>query len=438
MKGNDELLESKPAAESKRVYFVFILLGITTLYPWNAFLNAYDYFSFALKGSSWEQSFMSYVASSYSWTMLIMMISMVIFQLDQRFSLTGKAMTGLVLNFILLTGMTLLPLVDLLNGNAILSPRIFFLILLTIVSTIAIGTALVMKTSFTLISLFPPRYVPAFNAGQAIAGIVVSCMALISSLIGSVEKSRSMVLKSTVFYFGSSMLVLAMTIIGFYWLSRQDSYASALANFKPQPASIRKNIKSFKNGVKLVWDLAVGVMMALTVTIAVITSYIPNAQSTSTTGLWPTIYLSVVFLVFSIGDVTGRWLPAFKAFTFRRRSRKPLAIPWIRLVIFVPLFLMSNMRGEFTGLRSHLPTLIRSDWLYMIVVFLFGLTSGYSTTTLMMIAPEQSERKYLEVCSDLPDGVEGAKGTSGTIMGLFIIFGLVLGSMGSFLLRLLL
>jgi equilibrative nucleoside transporter 1/2/3 len=263
-------------------------------------------------------------------------------------------------------------------------------------------------------------------------------MAIVSSLIGSVEKSRSMILKSTVIYFGSSVFVLALTIVGFYWLSRQEVYTSALANFKPEPASIRKNISAFKTGVKLVWDLAIGVMMALTVTIAVITSYIPNAQSTVTSGLWPSIYLSVVFLVFSIGDVTGRWLPAFKSFTFRRRSRKPLAIPWIRLFVFVPLFLMSNMRGEFTGLRSHLPTIIRSDWLYMIVIFFFGLTSGYSTTTFMMIAPEQSERKYLEQYSDLPDGVEEAKGASGTIMGLFINFGLVLGSMGSFILRLLL
>lgn len=438
MKRTDELLVADQQAGSNTVYFVFILLGMATLYPWNAFLNAYDYFSFALKGSSWESSFMSYVASSYTWTMLIFMIAMVIFQVDQRFGVTSKSMAGLTVNFILLTAMTLLPLIDSVNGRTTLSPTVFFVILLFIVASTAIGTALAMKNFYTLISLFPPRYVPAFNAGQAIVGILVSCMAILSSLIGTGEKTPAVVLKSAVFYFGSSVLVLALTVAGFYWLSKQEIYTAALENFKPEPASTKSNVTAFKNGTKLIWELAVGIMMTLTVTIAIITSYIPNAQSTALSGVWPAIYLSVVFLIYSVGDVTGRWLPAFKAFTFRRRSRKPLAIPWIRLIVFVPLFLMSNMRGPFTGFRSHLPTLIRSDWLYMVVIFFFGLTSGYASTLLMMSAPEQAERKYLELYSDLPDGVEEAKGTSGTIIGLFINFGLVLGSMGSFLLRLIL
>jgi len=432
-------LDIRPSSQhpnSGLVYLVFVLLGMATLYPWNAFLNAYDYFSFALAGSAVEFSFMSYIASAYTGTMLFIMIGLVIFRIDQRLTVTTKAFVGLAMNLGLLSLITIFPLLDSYRGFSTFGQSTFLILILMIASCTAIGTALGMSSFYTLISIFPPRYVPAFNAGQAIAGVLVSFVAMISAAMSASANNKIIILKSTVFYFASSAFVLGLALAGFYWLSLQDMYREALENLRPQRASLAENIRSFRTSTKMIWDLAVGVMIVLTVTIAVITSYITSVKS-SGTGIWAAIFLPVVFLFYNVGDVAGRWLPAFNLFTFRRRSRKPLALPWIRLLIFVPLFFMSNMRGEPSGLRAHLPTLIKFDWLYLIVVFLFGLTSGYCSTILMIIAPEQTEREFIELTEEGSEGVHAAKGTSGTIMGLFINFGLVLGSVGSFLLRLL-
>lgn len=433
----NDLLHMKPASVESRntlIYVVFILLGMATLFPWNAFLNAYSYFAFTLANTPYEFSYMSYVSTAYTGIMLAMMVGMVIFQIDQKLILTQKAFFGLGSVLTLITAMTVIPLVEVLRGSASIGQMTFFWSVLAIVSGTAVGTSMMMGSFYTLISVFPPRYVPAFNAGQALAGVLVSLVSLISSLASSQNQSPSVILKSTVFYFSASTLVLVFTLVGFFWLTKQRIYRVALEKLVKDDRSIKENIKVFGSGTRIIWDLAIGVMMVLAVTISIITSYVTSVKS-SGSGTWASVFLSVVFVTYNLGDLAGRWLPAFKIFTFRRRSRKPAVLPWLRLLLFTPLFIMSSMNGTPAALRKVLPVIIKWDWLYLLLTFFFGLTSGFCCTLLMMVAPDQTQRRYVEDLNRSPERIDAAKGYSGTIMGLFINIGLMLGSLGSFLLR---
>lgn len=417
-----------------QTYFVFVLLGMSTLFPWNAFLNAFGYFKYSLAGTPYEYSYMSYVVTAYTSTMLVMMVAMVVFKMDQGLSVTTKGFIGLGLNLFLISVMTLIPISDVIKGSSMLGHKAFFWVVLSIVSGTALSTAFMMKSFYALVSLFPVKYVPAFNGGQAVAGVLISFVSLLSQLMSAQSQNDSIMLKSVVFYFSSSSVILVVTLFGFHWLSRQQDYQSAMSAMKPEHSTIKKNLRTFRVGIKTIWDLCVGIMMVLTVTIAVISSYITQVKSTGS-GTWAEIFRPVALLMFNIGDVVGRWLLAFPALTFRRRSRKPLILPWLRLLVFVPLFLMSNIDIEPKLLGRLLPTLIKSDWLYLIVSFGFGLSGGYASTSLMMVAPDQTQRRFTENELGPIEELEAAKGHSGSIMGLFINIGLVLGSVGSFILR---
>lgn len=408
---------------------------MATLFPWNAFLNAFAYFAHSLKGTPYEYSFMSYVSTAYTLVLLAMMIGLVIFRLDHSISLRWKGILGLGIDLLLIAMMSLLPMLEVLSGKPVIGQMAFFWAVLTIVSGTAVATGLMMKSFYTLISLYPAKYVPAFNGGQAVAGVLVSTVSLATEFMKAQGGNDAVMLKSVVVYFSSSALVLAMALGAFLWLSRQIGFYEAEMKATGQPGSVRQNLFIFKTGTIFIWDLAVGVMMMMTVTIAIITSYITSAKTSSASQLWAALYLPTIFLVYNIGDVIGRWLPAFRVFTFNSRSRKPLSLPWLRLIVFLPLFLMSNMRGKPESLRAILPTLVKMDWLYILIVLFFGISNGYICTLLMMIAPEQTQRRFLEKPTDDLDVLEPIKGHSGTIMGLFINIGLVCGSLGSFVLR---
>lgn len=415
-------------------YFVFVLLGMATLFPWNAFLNAFEYFKYSLAGTPYEYSFMRYVVTAYTSIMLVMMVATVLFKMDQGVSVTAKGFIGLGLNLLLISLMTLIPVADVINGSSILGRTAFFWIVLGIVSGTALSTALMMKSFYALISLYPPKYVPAFNGGQAVSGVLISIVSLLSQLISAQSQSDSIMLKSVVFYFSASSIILVVSLFGFYWLSKQDSYRGALTGMKVEHSTIGKNLKTFRIGIQAIWNLCISLMMVLTVTIAIISSCITQVKS-SGSGVWARVFRSVAFLMFNIGDVVGRWLSAVPTLTFRRRSRKPQVIPWLRLIVFLPLFLMSNMDIEPKHLGRILPTLIKSDWLYLIVSFSFGMTGGFAATSLMIAAPDQTQRRFIENELGPIEELEAAKGHSGSIMGLFINIGLVLGSLGSFIIR---
>ncbi|KAI8866357.1 hypothetical protein GQ42DRAFT_172745, partial [Ramicandelaber brevisporus] len=120
---------------------------------------------------------------------------------------------------------------------------------------------------------------------------------------------------------------------------------------------------------------------------------------------------------------------------------------------FVPLFFLSNTQFGSPSPQAVLrastaspvfPVLITSDWLYQIIVLLFGITNGYVITLVFMTGPAEADRFAIpdEIAAQYQpsDGGEFNRSEAlsktreyiGVVIGIAMTIGLALGSVLSF------
>jgi len=128
-----------------------------------------------------------------------------------------------------------------------------------------------------------------------------------------------------------------------------------------------------------------------------------------------TYLTSFHFLIFNLSDWLGKSLPGHKKL-FIQDTRK-IFLGVLSRSIFILIFLFSGLE-LIDGTKSYMPNFLQNDYLFLIFVFLFGLSNGYFCTLSMMNAPGIVKPEE--------------QATMGTVMALFLSMGLVAGSLTSF------
>lgn len=122
-------------------------------------------------------------------------------------------------------------------------------------------------------------------------------------------------------------------------------------------------------------------------------------------------FIPLAFLLWNAGDLFGRLLTLIPRLRLIQYPRFLFAFSLLRLV-FIPMYLLCNIRGRGAA--------INSDVFYLIIVqFLFGLSNGWLGSNCMMGAAEWVEAEEREA--------------AGGFMGLMLVAGLTVGSLLSFL-----
>ena len=143
----------------------------------------------------------------------------------------------------------------------------------------------------------------------------------------------------------------------------------------------------------------------------------------------PLVFSAVHFLMFNLGDFSGRTLcslPRLRVWAARRL----LALALLR-TLFIPLFLACNVQW---GSPSSSPApaastpLINSDAAFMLIVLLFGASNGYVSSMCMIAAPSAARNPALR-------GRAADVDVAATVAGFCIVCGLALGSVLSFAVR---
>jgi equilibrative nucleoside transporter 1/2/3 len=86
--------------------------------------------------------------------------------------------------------------------------------------------------------------------------------------------------------------------------------------------------------------------------------------------------------------------------------------------IFVPLFLVCNV---VVSSERNLPVLVRNDFVYFLIVWIFAVSNGWIGSLCMMAAPQQKAIK---------SGKE--KSMVGSVMSFSLVLGLAIGGLLSF------
>jgi len=286
---------------------------------------------------------------------------------------------------------------------------------------------------------FPPQMTPPLLAGQATAGLLVSLSTAITALSAKGSAGPSPLGSAIYFLIGGTALMIAFAL----YLTNCN-YSPVFRHYLGlvQPGFLHREelISQKGNSFMRVFTriplFCLGVWLTLTVTISLYSNFItsPRVDGDSLPRLLSLLYQSCIFLIYDVGDLTGRSICAIRFFALVPKSRLIRFLPFIRMLIMVPLFAFLapvQLRGEFP-----LPLGLR-DALYCLMVLSLGMSNGYICTVLFMHAPTMvAAHSVLLVDSD-QEKEEGQKDKelSGAMMGLFLNAGLVCGSLSSFLWR---
>lgn len=271
------------------------------------------------------------------------------------------------------------------------------------------------------------EYTQAIMSGQGVAG-VLPCIAQIVSVL-AVPRARSdgqaqdgaqgSSSQSAFIYFFTATGVSVFTLLAFLYLLRNRPSPKQKATDEDEDAPLAdrtpdKSVSLWELFKKLRY-LALAVFVCLQVTMMffpVYTSRILSVNDPEASRMYePTVFIPLAFLLWNIGDLSGRMAVAYPGFSLAHRPKLAFALTLAR-VIFVPLYLLCNISG--TG------AVVKSDIFYLFIVqLLFGASNGYLASSCMMGAS-------VWVSAD-------EREAAGGFMSMMLVAGLAAGSFLSFL-----
>jgi len=432
--------DTAPEDKSNLAYYIFFLLGIGSLLPWNAFITASAYYRSRFCGTPFFVNFESAFSVAYSLSSEVSLVFVVLL----RMSTVLYPLYIFTAIFMLTTALVLVPDVD---GN------LFFAITIGSILLVGIVASMVRSGVFSLGALFPPRYTQAIMGGIGMGGVIVSGLCIVTTALASGQGSGKTVPLgeggcdaepsvdwSAFSYFTVASLVLVSNIAAFlvikslpitkHYESQADSVLARPALIadsaiiadgdgmslrkierQDEPEDDESSLAAAWRVLKIIKLPAFSIFFTFTVSLGLypgLTSLIVSEGSNKQ------YFAPTMFLLFNIGDFSGRLSCArLDVHTGGFTLRRDVVLGSLGRLVFFPLFMACNISG------SVLPVVFMNDvWPYLFML-LFSYSAGVLATMSMMIAPS------LVVTAD--------KKVVGALMTFLLSTGLLAGSFVSFL-----
>jgi solute carrier family 29 (equilibrative nucleoside transporter), member 1/2/3 len=391
----------------------------------NMFLAAAPYFQKRFESDPWiAEIFQSSIISVSTVTNLVSMLIMTNIQSSASYTL--RINTALVMNFVVFSLLTVSTIFF-----RDVSATHYFIFILAMVCASAWAAGLVQNGSFALAASWGrPEYTQAIMAGQGVAGVLPSLAQVLSVLaVPPADRPPDTFMPdrprppAAFLYFFTAVAVSLVALVCFQPLVQRHKRLTAHCVAEEGPDS-QGSVQNARHHVglitlfrKLRW-LAASVFLCFAVTMffPVFTVKIQSVNWPNSRWLVysPGVFIPLGFLLWNLGDLTGRFvslLPVGWLGTVPRRHPPVLLSTALARVLFLPLYLLCNVRGR--------GSVIGGDLFYLLAVqFPFGLTNGWLGSNAMMAAGEwilESERE-----------------AAGSFMGLCLVAGLTVGSLLSF------
>ena len=136
----------------------------------------------------------------------------------------------------------------------------------------------------------------------------------------------------------------------------------------------------------------------------------------------PLIFSAIHFFVFNVGDWCGRYICSFPRLVIW--SSKRLISLSLARTLFIPIFLMCNIQRS-AAVPTVTQAVISSDFVYMFILLVFGLSNGYVSSLCMMSAPSVEHNPRLKGRLEDVD-------VAATVASFCLVGGLAVGSFMSF------
>lgn len=336
----------------------------------------------------------------------------------------------------------------------------FWFIMALIVLTGA-TTSFFQNSVFSEASQLPPMYMQAvlrylelrscsvfgtvlidWNSGQGIAGVIVAVSSILSALAGNTNDTpdESSISRSAFLYFLSAFLITAAALVGrivvvrlpFY--RRQMSARNEVLRVEEEvleerhhpsdtePVGIMSIVRKSSGLIFTVGYIFIITLMLFPSVTALIKSVRRPESNVSKKGARffdDDIFVAFHFLLFNVGDWVGRMMPVSSMFQIFQV--KYLVLLSTLRSVFIPLFLVCNV---IVSEQRRLPVLINSDFVYLILIWIFAVSNGWICSLAMMAAPQLESIKSAH-----------EKSLVGSVMSFSLVVGLAIGGSLSFIAR---
>ncbi|PIA57739.1 hypothetical protein AQUCO_00600454v1 [Aquilegia coerulea] len=374
-------------------YIIYFILGAGFLLPWNAFITAVDYFSYLYPEASVDRVF----AVVY---MLIALVSVTLVVLyAHRSNNFIRINVGLVM---FMVSMLVVPLMDVVYIKGEIGKYSGYYVTVVAVGLSGVADAFVQGGVVGSAGELPERYMQA-----VVAGVLVSFLRIITKSLYS-QDARGL-RRSANLYFAVSIVFMAICIVS-YNLADRLPVIKYYKDLKMQAITEEKCEKELFSGSawrSALWDIVgrvkwfgFGLLLIYTVTLSIFPGYVSEDVHSQALKDWYPILLITGYNIF---DLIGKCLTAVYLF----ENMKVAVAASIGRLLFYPLFLGC----------LHGPAFFRTEIPVTILTCLLGLTNGYFTSILMILAPKAVQIQHSE--------------TAGIVMVLFLVVGLAIGSVVS-------
>ncbi|PON98936.1 Equilibrative nucleoside transporter [Trema orientale] len=379
-------------------YIIYFTLGLGFLLPWNAFITAVDYFSYIYPDASVDRIFaVAYMTFGLASLLVIVFYS---HKSDAYFRINS----GLGL---FVASLLVVPVTDAVYIKGRVGLYDGFYVTVAAVAVAGLADALVQGGIIGSAGELPERYMQAVVAGTAGSGVLVSFLRIFTKSV--YPQDAHGLRESANLYFAVSIVVMVICII-FYNVAPRLPIMKYYRELKNQAVIEEKVEKGPLTGAvwrSTLWEIVgrikwygFGILLIYIVTLSIFPGYITEDVHSELLKDWYSVLLITGYNVF---DLVGKGLTAVYLL---ENAKVAVGGTFVRL-LFIPLFYGC----------LHGPKFFRTEIPVTILTCLLGLTNGYLTSVLMILAPKMVQLQHSE--------------TAGIVIVLFLVIGLAAGSVVS-------
>ncbi|KAM1300321.1 hypothetical protein ACFX13_011756 [Malus domestica] len=379
-------------------YIIYFTLGLGYLLPWNAFITAVDYFAYLYPDASVDRIF----------SVVYMVVGLFCLLLIIFYSHKSEAYVRINVGLgLFVVSLLVVPLMDVFYIKGRVGLYDGFYVTVAAVALSGVADALVQGSLIGAASELPGTYIQAIVAGTAGSGVVVSALRIVTKAV--YPQTADGLRKSANLYFAVGIVIIVICIV-FYNVAPRIPVMKYYADLKVQavndeteekgPLTVTVLRSTLWHVVDRVKWYGISILLIYIVTLSIFPGYITEDVHSQILKDWYPIILIAGYNVFDLvgKSLTSVYLP--------RSSKVAIGSTVVRLLFF-PLFYGC----------LHGPKFFRTEIPVTILTCLLGLTNGYLTSVLMILAPKVVQLQHAE--------------TAGIVIVLFLVLGLAAGSVVS-------
>ncbi|KAK4488837.1 hypothetical protein RD792_004627 [Penstemon davidsonii] len=379
-------------------YIIYFTLGAGYLIPWNAFITAVDYFSYLYPDASVDRVF----------AVVYMIVGLVSLLFIIAFAHKTNSFVRINVGYLLfLVALVAVPLMDSFYVKGRVGVYGGYYVTIGVVGLCGVADGLVQGGVVGNAGELPQKYMQAVVAGTAASGVLVSLLRVFTKAV--YPQNTHGLRQSANLYFIVSIVVMLLNII-FYNVAHRLPVIKYYNNLKNQAVNEEKDQKgdiTKKLWRSNLWDVVgavkwygSGILIIYVVTLSIFPGSVTEDVHSDLLKDWYPIILIAGYNVF---DLIGKSLTPLYLI---KNAKVAISASFGRL-LFLPLFYVCLNGPNF--FRTEIPVTV--------LTCLLGLTNGYLTCVLMILAPKTVQLQHAE--------------TAGIVLVLYLVVGLAVGSVVS-------